>query len=105
MKGYIIAHVDVRDPEGYKLYTDRTPGVIEAYGGRFLVRGGPVTRLEGDTDWKRVVVLEFPSLEQARRFYNSPEYQEILPFRQAASTADFIAVEGWEPPSGTGDDQ
>jgi uncharacterized protein (DUF1330 family) len=105
MKGYVIAHVDVRDPDGYKLYTDQTPGVVEAYGGRFIVRGAPVERLEGDTDWKRVVVLEFPSLERARAWYESPEYQEILPFRQAASSADFILVEGCEAPplAGQGD--
>ena len=97
MKGYIIAHVDVRDPEGYKLYTDRTPGVVAAHGGRFIVRGGKVDRLEGETDWKRVVVLEFPSPEQARAFYDSPDYQAVIGYRQAASTADFILVEGCEP--------
>jgi uncharacterized protein (DUF1330 family) len=99
MTAYVIAHVDVRDPDTYRLYTDRTPAAIAAYGGRFIVRGGPVERLEGDTNWKRLVVLEFPSMERAREWYASPEYQAIIGHRRAASTADFILVEGYDPPA------
>jgi len=96
MKGYVIAHVDVRDPEAYRLYTDRTPGVVHSFGGRFIVRGAPVHRMEGDTDWKRLVVLEFPSLARAREWYDSGAYQAIIGLRQAVATSDLVIVEGYD---------
>lgn len=98
MKGYVIAHVDVRDPEAYRFYTDRTPGVVHQYGGRFIVRGAPVHRLEGETDWKRLVVLEFPTLARAREWYESGDYQAIIGLRQAVATSDLILVEGFDDP-------
>ena len=98
MKGYVIAHVDVRDPDAYRLYTDRTPEVVRQYGGRFIVRGAPVHRLEGDTEWKRLVVLEFPSLQRAREWYDSAEYRAIVGHRHGASSADFVLVEGFDDP-------
>lgn len=98
MKGYVIAHVDVRDPEAYRLYTDRTPETIHRHGGRFIVRGSPVHRMEGGTDWKRLVVLEFPSLAQARAWYDSGDYQAVIGIRQAVATSDLIIVEGYEDP-------
>lgn len=100
MKGYLIANVDVTDPEGYVAYRTRTPDIIASHGGRFLVRGGEVTPLEGEMKAGRVVILEFPSVEAAKAFYFSPEYQEIIPYRTGASTGDFIIVEGYEPPIG-----
>ena len=96
MKGYVIAHDDVRDPEAYRRYTDRTPGVVHDFGGRFIVRGAPVQRMEGETDWKRLVVLEFPSLQRAREWYESGAYQAIIGLRQAVATSDLIIVEGYD---------
>lgn len=98
-KGYLIANVDIADDALYQEYRSRTPEVIARHGGRFLVRGGEVTPLEGDFKAKRLVVLEFPDVEAAKRFYFSADYQQIIPLRTRASTGDFVIVEGFEPPS------
>ena len=94
MPAYVIAEVDVTDPVAYQKYTARTPDAIAAFGGRFLVRGGTVDSREGPPPAGRVVLIEFPDLATARRFYDSPEYQTILPLRLAASKGRFFMVEG-----------
>jgi uncharacterized protein (DUF1330 family) len=94
MKGYIIAEVDVHDPEQYEGYKAAVPGSLEPYGGRFVVRGGETETLEGDWDPKRIVVLEFDSPGQARAWYESEEYREPKALRQRTSTASLILVEG-----------
>jgi uncharacterized protein (DUF1330 family) len=100
-KGYVIASIDVADEAAYDAYRSRTPGVIAQYGGRFIVRGGAVTPLEGEMGLRgRLVILEFPSVEAARRFYDSPEYQEVIPLRTRASQGALILVEGFEAPTG-----
>jgi len=76
---------------------------VEKYGGRFIVRGGEAEVLEGDWQPGRLVVIEFPDLETARRFYSSPEYQAIIGFRHRAARSRMVLVEGhtekgWEPP-------
>jgi uncharacterized protein (DUF1330 family) len=91
---YIVAEIEVADPAAYRLYTDRTPGVIAAFGGRFVVRGGAVDAREGPPPAGRVVVIEFPDMATARRFYDSPAYREILPLRHAASRGRLYIVEG-----------
>jgi uncharacterized protein (DUF1330 family) len=91
---YIVAEIGVKDPAAYRLYTDRTPGVIAAFGGRFVVRGGAVDAKEGTPPAGRVVVIEFPDMATAQRFYDSPEYREILPLRHAASRGRLYMVEG-----------
>ena len=94
MAGYIIARVNVTDPEKYKDYTAVTPGLIAKYGGRFIVRGGETVTLEGPEETGRVVVIEFDSLEQAKSFYESDDYQAAIGLRVAASTGQLIAVAG-----------
>ena len=94
MAAYIIAEVEVSDPETYATYRAQTPGVIERYGGRFLVRGGPAELLEGDREPARLVVIEFPDVAAAKRFYGSPEYQAIIGIRQRAATGRLVLVEG-----------
>jgi uncharacterized protein (DUF1330 family) len=94
MAAYIIARVLVNDWEKYRQDTQRMPAVIAKYGGKFIVRGGEVVTLEGPHEDRRVVVIEFPSLEQAKAFCNSKEYQEARSLRLEAATASFIAVEG-----------
>ncbi len=94
MAGYIIARVHVSDPGKYKNYTDVTPGLIAKYGGRFIVRGGETVTLEGPEETGRVVVIEFDSLEQAKTFYESDDYQAAIGLRAAASTGQLIAVAG-----------
>lgn len=94
MVAYIIAQVDITDPDRYKQYTARTPAIVAAHGGRFIVRGGQTVALEGDAENRRIVVIEFPSLERAEAFYNSPAYQEAKALRKGAADARFVAVEG-----------
>ena len=90
MPAYLIAEIDVTDPAGFEEYRQLVPTTIQQYGGRFLVRGGAVEALEGDWQPKRVVITEFPSLEQARRWYNSEEYREpkALRFKTASEQGD-----------------
>ena len=94
MSVYLVCTVRVDDPETYKKYTAKTPAIIAKYGGRFLVRGGPVETIEGKPFNDRLVVLEFPSADAARTFYGSPEYQEVMKFRQASSEATFLLAAG-----------
>ena len=74
MPAYLIVDCEVTDPERYEAYKQLAPPAIAKYGGRYLVRGGEMTPLEGDWRPNRVVVLEFPDVETAKRFYASPEY-------------------------------
>ncbi|MCY4526212.1 MAG: DUF1330 domain-containing protein [Anaerolineaceae bacterium] len=94
MAAYLLAQVEVHDMEQYRKYTARTPALIEKYGGRFLVRGGEVVTLEGESPVSRLVLIEFPSLQRVQDFYNSDEYQEVLRLRLPASTASFLALDG-----------
>jgi uncharacterized protein (DUF1330 family) len=94
--GYIIADVEIHDEDAYAEYRKRVPATIAAYGGRFVVRGGPVERLEGDWQPNRIVVLEFPTVEQARAWWSSEEYREPKAMRQASSTGTLLLVEGYE---------
>ena len=72
---------------------------MERFGGRYLVRGGELLPVEGDLGLKRLVILEFPSVEAARRFYTSPEYAPLLKLRQESVASDIVLVEGWTPPA------
>jgi len=94
MKGYVIANVQVTDEAGYEAYRSQTASIIAQYGGRFLVRGGAVEAREGDPGIGRLVILEFPSVEAARIFYDSPEYQAIIPLREANAVSTLCIVEG-----------
>ena len=97
MSAYVVVNVDVRDPVRYEDYRKMVPASLKPYGGRFLVRGGPVHIREGSWTPKRFVILEFPSLEQANAWYDSPEYAPAKALRQATSSADLIVVEGFQP--------
>jgi uncharacterized protein (DUF1330 family) len=94
MSAYLIAEIDVVDPVAYEDYRKQVPAVITKYGGKFLVRGGKVEPREGGWTPKRIVVLEFPSLAQAQKFYDSPEYAPLIKLRQKASKGKLILVEG-----------
>jgi uncharacterized protein (DUF1330 family) len=94
MAAYIIGEIEITDPAAYDSYRAQTPGVIAQYGGRFIVRGGEAQMLEGDRPPGRLVVIEFPDMAAARRFYASPEYQAIIRLRQHASKGRLILVEG-----------
>lgn len=94
MPGYLIAHLEVTDPQGFEAYRAAVPAVIEKFGGRYLVRGGRVAALEGEWTVPRLVVIAFDSVAAARRFYDSPEYQEILPLRLKAARGTLVIAEG-----------
>ena len=94
MPAYIIADVQVTDPEAYAGYIKLVPATVEAYGGKFIVRGGAAENLEGDWEPNRVVVLEFESVAQAKAWYNSEEYREPKGIRHGASHGKMIVVEG-----------
>jgi uncharacterized protein (DUF1330 family) len=94
MPAYLIAEVEVTDPAAYEGYKKLTPAAIAAYGGKFLVRGGAIDSKEGGWNPSRLVVVEFASMEQARKFYDSPEYAPALAIRRAASRSRLILAEG-----------
>jgi uncharacterized protein (DUF1330 family) len=94
MPAYLIAEVEVTDAQAYEEYKKLAPAAIAAHGGRYIVRGGATETLEGPELKKRLVVLQFDSMDQARRFYHSPEYSAARQQREGAATARFVIVEG-----------
>lgn len=99
MPAYIIAFVEVTDRERYAEYMKVTPGIIASFGGTFIARGGKTETLEGPEEKRRVVLIEFPSFEQAHAFYHSEQYKQTKGMRAGAATATFILVDGWTPPA------
>lgn len=95
MAAYVIAHLNVTNPDAFEAYRAAVPAVIAAHGGRYLIRGGAAEALEGDWTVSRLIVLEFPDKAAAEGFYNSPEYQEILPLRLANAEGSVAIVEGF----------
>ncbi len=94
MAAYIMVDIDVLDPERYEDYKRLATASIATHGGRYLVRGGAVEVLDGDWNPNRLVVLEFPSVEQAKGWRNSPEYAEARAIRDSCARARMIVVEG-----------
>ena len=94
MTAFVIVEIEVRDPEAYENYKSLVPASVEAYGGRFIARGGATESLEGEWAPERIVVLEFPSLERARQWWASPEYSDAKAIRMRAAQTRMIATEG-----------
>jgi uncharacterized protein (DUF1330 family) len=94
MPAYVVVRAAVSDPERYKRYVEASTGAAPKFGGRFVARGGKTVALEGPPETRRVVILEFPSLQHAQNWYASPEYQAAKALRAGAATAEFLAVEG-----------
>ncbi len=94
MPAYVVAEVEIVNPEGYKAYTQQVPATIEKYGGRFLVRGGKAHVLEGDWPDVRRVIIEFPTLDAAQKWWDSTEYAEPKEMRRANSKGRLILIEG-----------
>ena len=99
MPAYIIVSVNVTNPTAYEAYRQAVPATMAKYGGKFLVRGGKVEQREGAWKPNRVVLLEFADMDAARRWYDSPEYQEILKIRLANSTSDILLIVEGAPPA------
>ena len=94
MSAYVIASVNVTDPEKYKNYMALSPGAIEAAGGKFIVRGGNPKIMEGDWPRPRVVVVEYATREAAEAFYNSTLYVAARAKREGAAEFSMIVVDG-----------
>jgi uncharacterized protein (DUF1330 family) len=94
MAAYVIVEVTIHDPELMQEYRKYTLATITAFDGKFIVRGGQTTTLEGDWRPERIVVLEFPTVERANAWWHSEIYAEPKRMRQAAGTTRMIIVEG-----------
>jgi uncharacterized protein (DUF1330 family) len=93
MPAYFIAEIEITNPAGYEPYRTAVPATIAQYGGRYLTRGSDIELIEGGPEPKRVVILEFADSTAVKRWYNSLQYQKILPIRLANSTGRaFIAA-------------
>jgi uncharacterized protein (DUF1330 family) len=94
MAAYVIVQVQVTDWDKFKIYLKETPRTIAQFGGRYVARGGETAVLEGEKQLKRVVLIEFPSLERAKEWYYSDDYQQIKILRTGAAMGSLIAIEG-----------
>jgi uncharacterized protein (DUF1330 family) len=94
MPAYILAQINVTDPAKYQEYAKLAGPATQKYGGRFLVRGGAKTTMEGDIPYSRIVINEFPDVEAAKKFYNSVEYQAAKQKRLGAADFNMVIVEG-----------
>ena len=93
MSAFVIADITVNDPERYEEYKKLAPPAIAAYGGKYLARGGKSEKLEGKWEPDRIIILEFESLETAKKFINSPEYSEARALRHKTASSNMIVVE------------
>lgn len=94
MSAYVIVDIEVTDPQGYKEYVKLAPAAVELYGGRYIARAGPNETLEGDWHAKRLVILEFESVERAKQWLNSPEYAPARALRHKYAKSNMVVVEG-----------
>lgn len=97
MPAYLIARVDITDLEQYRQYLNATPSIIEKFGGKAIARTTEPITLEGLEETRRIVILQFPTVEKAGEFYHSPEYQNARKLREGAATGEIIVVEGILP--------
>jgi len=94
MSAYVILDIEVTDPVGYEEYKKLAPAAVALYGGHYAARGGKTETLEGDWSPSRLVVLEFPSVEQAKAWLNSPEYAPALAMRRKYAKSQTVVIEG-----------
>lgn len=95
MSAYLVAIVDVTDPDQYSQYMAHTPRIIERFGGRFIARGAAPVTLEGEQETRRMVIVEFPTAEVAREMYESAEYTAARALRAGAADGTFIILDGF----------
>ena len=94
MPAYVIVEIDIVDPTGYEEYKKLASATVEKYGGKYIVRGGPVETLEGDWKPKRIVVLQFDSMQRAKEWLNCEEYREPRKMRHRTARTRMVVVEG-----------
>ncbi len=97
MPAYLVAHIEVHDAVGFDEYRSQVAPIIDAFDGRYILRGGKTETLEGAQQQRRLVIVEFPSMEAARRFYHSPDYAPVLQRRLDSAASDVVLVEGVLP--------
>lgn len=93
MSAYIIGRITVNDPQDYAAYADQTEALARRFGGRFLVKGGAQTVVEGNCP-DRHVIIEFPDRQSALDWYDSDDYRRILPLALSAASRDLVIVDG-----------
>ena|ERR1700737_4398243 len=91
---FLVAEVGVKDADAYKTYASRVQSTLDPYGGKFVAKGGQTETLEGASPAGGVVIIEFPSMQDARQFWDSPAYREILPIRLKSATSRIYLTEG-----------
>ena len=94
MAAYVVAQLKIEDQAMFERYREAVAPLVDRFGGRYLIRGGELEVLEGDWSLPRLVVIEFQSRAAARHFYDSPEYQQILPLRTRSARGSVAIVEG-----------
>ena len=95
MAAYFVVDIqEITDPLLYAEYRQGVGATLEQYDGKFLVRGGAYETIEGDWQSSRLVIVEFADVEHFKRWYNSPEYSELLKMRHKASTARAVVIQG-----------
>jgi uncharacterized protein (DUF1330 family) len=94
MAGYVIVEIDVTDPVGYEEYKKKAAAAVNQYDGKYIVRGGATETLEGDWQPKRIVILEFPSMQRAKEWLHCAEYREPRKMRHRTAKTNMILVEG-----------
>jgi len=94
MAAYFIADVEITDPEEYRRYAQLTGPIVERYGGKFLAVDAQPETTEGDWHSKRIIIMEFESVEKARAWYDSPEYSAIAGMRYRSANSNVILVKG-----------
>jgi uncharacterized protein (DUF1330 family) len=99
MSAYVIVEIEVTDPVGYEDYKKQAAATVHKYGGKYIVRGGKTEVLEGGWKPKRIVVLEFPTMERAKEWLNCPEYAEPRKLRHKTAKTNMLVIEGFDDSS------
>ena len=94
MAAYVIVDIEVTDPSAYEEYRKLVPPLVAKYGGKYLVRGGDLESMEGGWTPKRLAVLEFESVERAKQFYYSEDYEPVKQIRLKATNSKMVLVKG-----------
>lgn len=96
MSAYMIVQLDVTDQQTFNEYIRLVVPQIHEHGGRYIVRGAPIENLEGEWDPGRLVIFEFPSLDAIHRFYESEEYQPLIPIRERSANSILTVIDGYD---------
>ena len=96
MKAYLVLDFSIRDLEGFRPYIANVPAYIDKHGGKYIVRGAEPKTIEGDWSPERMVIIEFPTRQNAEQFLNDPEFQELAKIRHRTTISKLVLVDGSE---------